>query len=46
MSSEEAVAAVRRELRLANRQCLRVLAENFGSTCLRVEVLRSKDVSK
>jgi serine/threonine protein phosphatase PrpC len=44
MGSEEAAAFVRHELRLANKQCLRALAENFGAT--RVEVLRSKDVGK
>lgn len=44
MSNEEAVSFVRKELQLASKQCLRVLAENFGS--LRIDKLTSSDVSK
>jgi serine/threonine protein phosphatase PrpC len=44
MSSEETIEFVRRELRLANKQCLRVLGEHFGT--LRIEVMSSRDVSK
>ena len=44
MSSKHAVDFVRKELKLANKQCLRVLGENFGS--LRIEVVTTRDVSK
>jgi len=43
MKNEEADEFVRKELRLANKQVLRILAENFGQ--LHVEVVTTRDVA-
>ena len=44
MTTEEATKYVREELRAANKQCLRILAEHFGT--LQIEVVSSRNVSK
>ena len=44
MNNEEVVDFVRSELKIANKQCLRILAENFGS--LPIDIVTSRDVNQ
>ena len=44
LGNDDAVRFVRKELRLARKQCLRILAENFGR--LHVDVVASRDINR